>query len=167
MKRKYKIAILVVCGMALLSTATYSIGREMNEKQQKNQKLERIENIKEKVKNEEEKMLRAKTDAAYDKIQNEMMKDLKEQTELEIQTGTYDYQEEFNCTLGTLDAGLATLNRNITDESKEWEKEKKKELQELYNKYSKYKASDEDYKTLSNELSTSLHEIIEKYQKCQ
>ena len=46
-------------------------------------------------------------------------------------------------------------------------KEKKKELQELYNKYSKYKASDEDYKTLSNELSTSLHEIIEKYQKCQ
>lgn len=163
LNRKYKIAIVVVCTVIALSTVTYSIGRGMNEEQQRNQKIQRIDTVKEKAEEEEKMMLEAKTDEIYDKIKEEMMKDLKEQTELEIETGTYDYQKEFNQTLETLKAGLVALDKNVTGESKKWEKKKKRELQKLYNQYSKYNGDEQDYKTLSAQLSDAIHKIVEKY----
>lgn len=94
-----------------------------------------------------------------------MKKNLKEKAQLEVETGTYDYQGYFNDKLFSVYDCYTILESSLDKASEEWEENKVKELKAIYKKYSVYKDSTEDYLELSKQLGKEVDEVNAKYAK--
>lgn len=160
MKAKKILVMVAVCvAGGLIIAGSQVAGYGLSKKQERNHKLQRIELLEKRI-NKEEQALDINNSGST-QTKKQLMDDLKEKTELEIETGTYDYKAEFDSTLATLQAGLTVLN-NQDDLSKS-EKEKTQELQSLYDEYSGYNEDNCDYELLNKQLNTKLNAVVEKY----
>lgn len=152
-------------GMTILLSGSIVLGNAISSQDSKQQKLERIAEDKEKIKVQEKNMQEAKTDKEYREAESELKKSLKDKAKLEVETGTYDYQGCFANRLFALNDCRQILERDLDKSSKEWEKNKVKEMKALYKKYKAYKNGDWDYSQLSKDLNRECDELTAKYAK--
>ena len=163
---KKKVGILIsVLGVVVILSGSVALGSMVNHKGIRQQKLQKIEVDGDKIKEQEKELQEAKTDAEYRKVETELKKNLKEKAQLEVETGTYDYQGYFNDKLFSVYDCYTILESSLDKASEEWADNKVKELKAIYKKYSVYKDSTEDYLELSKQLGKEVDEVNAKYAK--
>ncbi len=161
-----KIGILIsALGVAVILSGSVALGSMADHTQIRQQRLQKIEVDGNVIKEKEKELQEAKTDAEYRKAETELKKNLKEKAQLEIETGTYDYQGYFDNKLFSVYDCYKILERDLDKTSEKWEKNKVKELKAIYKKYSVYKDSDQYYLELSKQLGKEVDEVNAKYAK--